>query len=61
MTPCQRFRLGNKVELLAVRKDKTTGNLYSRVADVRRVFPGASLFKVNGVVLFYLEDENERE
>ncbi|KAG0296553.1 hypothetical protein BGZ96_009132 [Linnemannia gamsii] len=60
MTLCQRFREGKKVELLAVRKDKITGNLYNRVADVRMVFPGASLFKVNGVVLFYLEDENER-
>jgi hypothetical protein len=61
MTLCQRFRQGDKVEFLAVRQDKTTGCLYSRVADIQRVFPGASLFKVNGVVLFYLEDENEQE
>ncbi|KAG0315702.1 hypothetical protein BGZ97_007936 [Linnemannia gamsii] len=61
MALCQRFRQGNKVELLAVRKDKTTGVLYIRKKDVQRVFPGTCLFKVDGVVLYYLEDENEKE
>ncbi|KAF8929792.1 hypothetical protein BGZ47_000879, partial [Haplosporangium gracile] len=61
MTSHQRFRQGDKVEFLAVRKNKTTGELYSRITDVQRVFPGVSLFKVKGVVLYYLEDENEQE
>ncbi|KAK5828999.1 hypothetical protein F5H01DRAFT_374400 [Linnemannia elongata] len=61
MTPHQRFQHDERVELLPPRKDKTTAELYIREKDVQRVFPGATLFKVNGVVLYYLEDENEEE
>ncbi|OAQ36796.1 hypothetical protein K457DRAFT_131942 [Linnemannia elongata AG-77] len=61
MTPCQRFRQGEKEESLAVRKDKHTGDLYSRITDIQRTFPDASRFKVNGVVLNFLEDDNEQE
>ncbi|KAF9906066.1 hypothetical protein EC991_001074 [Linnemannia zychae] len=58
--PHQRFRQGHRAELLAVRKDKTTGELYSRVTDIQRSFPGVSLFKVNGVIINFLEDEDEQ-
>ncbi|KAF9280449.1 hypothetical protein BGZ88_012173 [Linnemannia elongata] len=61
MTPCQRFRQGEKEESLAVRKDKHTGDLYSRITDIQRTFPDVSRFKVNGVVLNFLEDDNEQE
>ncbi|KAG0059678.1 hypothetical protein BGZ90_004373, partial [Linnemannia elongata] len=61
MTLHQRFRHGDRIELLPVRKDKTTGEFYIREKDVQRVFLGATLFKVDGVVLYYLEDENEHE
>ncbi|KAH7059942.1 hypothetical protein BKA57DRAFT_512968 [Linnemannia elongata] len=61
MTLHQRFRDGDRIELLPVRKDKTTGEFYIREKDVQRVFLGATLFKVDGVVLYYLEDENEQE
>ncbi|KAG0273161.1 hypothetical protein BGZ95_011017 [Linnemannia exigua] len=59
-TPHQRFRQGDRLELLAVRKDKTTGELYSRTTDIQRSFPTASLFRVNGVILNFLEDEDEQ-
>ncbi|KAG0376246.1 hypothetical protein BGX24_008041 [Mortierella sp. AD032] len=60
-TPYQRFRQGDRLELLAVRKDKTTGELYSRITDIQRSFPTASLFKINdGVILNFLEDEDEQ-
>ncbi|KAF9083391.1 hypothetical protein BGX29_003193, partial [Mortierella sp. GBA35] len=61
MTPYQRFRHGTIEESLAVRKDKATGELYSRLPDIQRTFPGALQFKVNGVVLNFLEDDNEQE
>lgn len=61
MTPHQLFQHGDRIELLPPRKDKATGELYIREKDVQRVFPGATLFKVNGAVLYYLEDENEKE
>jgi hypothetical protein len=60
MTPHQRFRQGNKVDLLAVRKDKNTGELYSRLTDIQGTFPEAQRFKVNGVTLNFLEDDNEQ-
>ncbi|KAG0253101.1 hypothetical protein BGZ95_006409, partial [Linnemannia exigua] len=59
-TPHQRFRQGDAEELLAVRKDKTTGELYSLVIDIQETFPDALRFKVNGVVLNFLVDENEQ-
>ncbi|KAF9138704.1 hypothetical protein BGX30_008830, partial [Mortierella sp. GBA39] len=58
-TPHQRFRHGDIIESLAMRKDKITGEHYSRVIDIQETFPGAVRFKVNGVVLNFLEDENE--
>ncbi|OAQ36842.1 hypothetical protein K457DRAFT_12497 [Linnemannia elongata AG-77] len=60
MTPYQCFRQGDKVDLLAVRKDKNTGELYSRLTDIQGTFPGAQWFKVNGVTLYFLEDDNEQ-
>lgn len=57
----QRFQHRDRIELLPVRKDKTTGEFYIREKDVQRVFLGATLFKVDGVVLYYLEDGNEQE
>ncbi|KAG0355349.1 hypothetical protein BGX24_006678, partial [Mortierella sp. AD032] len=56
----QRFRQGDTEELLAVRKDKTTGELYSLVIDIQETFPEALRFKVNGVVLNYLVDKDEQ-
>ncbi|KAK3845714.1 MAG: hypothetical protein J3R72DRAFT_520880 [Linnemannia gamsii] len=56
----QRFRQGDTEELLAVRKDKTTGELYSLVIDIQETFPDALRFKVNGVVLNYLVDKDEQ-
>ncbi|KAF8926030.1 hypothetical protein BGZ47_002937, partial [Haplosporangium gracile] len=61
MTPHQCFRQGDIIVSIAVRKDKTTGEAYSRVTDIQKFFPGASLFNVNDVFLNYLEDENEEE
>ncbi|KAK3845724.1 MAG: hypothetical protein J3R72DRAFT_520890 [Linnemannia gamsii] len=61
MTPFQRFRQGDKVERLEMREDKTTNELFSRITDIQRTFPGASSFKVNGIVLNFLEDKNEQE
>ncbi|KAG9072919.1 hypothetical protein KI688_000700 [Linnemannia hyalina] len=61
MTPHQRFRQGNTVVSIAVRKDKASGEAYSRITDTHKFFPGASLFSVNGVFLNYLEDEEEQE
>ncbi|KAG0369077.1 hypothetical protein BGX24_002560 [Mortierella sp. AD032] len=59
-TPFQRFRHGNIVESLAVRKDKITGKLYSCVKDIQETFSDAARFKVHGVVLNFLEDENDQ-
>lgn len=56
----QRFRQGDKVDLLEVRKDKNTGKLYSRITDIQGTFPDAQRFKVNGVTLNFLENENEQ-
>ncbi|KAG0296563.1 hypothetical protein BGZ96_009142 [Linnemannia gamsii] len=61
MTLCQRFRQGDKEKSLEVRKDKITGDLYSRITDIQRIFPDAVEFEVNGVILNFLEDEDEQE
>ncbi|KAK3845732.1 MAG: hypothetical protein J3R72DRAFT_418338 [Linnemannia gamsii] len=61
MTLYQRFQQGDRVELLPVRTDKITSVLYTRLTDILRIFPDASFFRVNGGVLYYLEDENEQE
>jgi hypothetical protein len=60
MTLHQRFRHGDIVETLAFRRDKATGELYSRVIDILETFPHAQRFKVKGVVINFLEDENEQ-
>lgn len=61
MTLHQHFRHGDRIELVPARKDKTTGECYTREKDVQRVFLDATLFKVKGAVLYYIEDENEEE
>jgi hypothetical protein len=61
MTPSQRFRQGDREKALAVRKDKVTGDFYSRITDIQRIFPNASEFEVKGVILNFLEDEHEQE
>ncbi|KAG0281191.1 hypothetical protein BGZ96_001261 [Linnemannia gamsii] len=60
MTPHQRFRHGDITEKIAIRRDKSTGDLYSRVIDIQETFPDAKRFKVKGVVINFLEDENEQ-
>lgn len=60
-TPHQRFRQGDKVISIAVRKDRVTGEAYSRITDMQKLFPNASFFSANGIFLHYLEDENEWE
>ncbi|KAF9335806.1 hypothetical protein BGZ91_010348 [Linnemannia elongata] len=57
-TPHQRFRHGDIIELLAMRKDRITGEHYSQVIDIQETFTDAVRFKVNGVVLNFLEDDN---
>ncbi|KAF9122409.1 hypothetical protein BGW39_009770 [Mortierella sp. 14UC] len=60
MTLHQRFRQGDTVESIAVRMDKVSGETYSRLTDIQRIFPDTSLLKVKGVFINYLEDENEQ-
>ncbi|KAK3819387.1 MAG: hypothetical protein JOS17DRAFT_819976 [Linnemannia elongata] len=52
MTLHQHFRHGDRIELVPARKDKTTGECYTREKDVQRVFLDATLFKVKGAVLY---------
>ncbi|KAG9072912.1 hypothetical protein KI688_000693 [Linnemannia hyalina] len=59
-TPHQRFRQDEIIDSIVVRKDKTIGETYNRVSDIQRIFSGASLFKINGVHLNYLEDQHEQ-
>ncbi|KAF9087005.1 hypothetical protein BGX29_001098, partial [Mortierella sp. GBA35] len=61
LTPHQRFRHGSTTKTLEVRKDRTTGEHYNRLTDIQRTFLGAQQFEVNGVVLNFLEDENDQE
>lgn len=63
MSLFQRFRLSNsnnEIESLALRKDANNGTLYSQMSDIILIFPGAVRFKVNGVNILFLEDENRR-
>ncbi|KAF9129800.1 hypothetical protein BGW39_003800 [Mortierella sp. 14UC] len=55
----QAFRLGNDTLNLAVRFDEARKYHYSRLKDIQLVFPDAALFKRRGVIIFFLEDENE--
>ncbi|KAF9139766.1 hypothetical protein BG015_001911 [Linnemannia schmuckeri] len=60
MPPHQQFRYGTTIESLAVQKDGVTGKFYSRLIDIQETFPGASRFKVDGVIINFLVDENEQ-
>lgn len=53
----QRFRHGDLIESLALRTD-ANGVLYSQLSDIQDFFPGAARFKVDGVNLLFLEDDN---
>ncbi|KAF9080656.1 hypothetical protein BGX23_001840 [Mortierella sp. AD031] len=55
----QIFRLGTEIQHLAVRWDSARQYHYSRLKDVQEVFPDAVRFKRRGVVMLFLEDENE--
>jgi hypothetical protein len=59
MRPHQKFRLGFQVESIAVRQG-ANGKYYSELTDIQDTFPNASRFKVDGVTLIYLQDENGR-
>ncbi|KAG0375564.1 hypothetical protein BGX24_008935 [Mortierella sp. AD032] len=59
MDPHQQFRLGSTIELLAVRRDNKRDYYYNRLSDIRHYFPSAWGFKVNGINILFLEDENE--
>ncbi|KAF9900739.1 hypothetical protein EC991_006931 [Linnemannia zychae] len=59
MEPYQQFRLGSTVELLAVRRDPKREYYYNRLSDIQHYFPSAWGFKVNGINILFLEDENE--
>ncbi|KAG0080402.1 hypothetical protein BGZ90_012481 [Linnemannia elongata] len=59
MPPHQRFRYGTTIESLAVQRDKITGVFYSRLNDIQETFPGASRFKVDGVIINFLVNEHE--
>ncbi|KAG0377470.1 hypothetical protein BGX24_006070, partial [Mortierella sp. AD032] len=55
MSLFQRFRLGNRIEPLALRKD-AYGTPYSQMTDIQDIFPSASRFKVHGVNILFLEN-----
>lgn len=55
----QRFRHERVVESLAVHMNKETGELYSRLDDIKHTYPDALRFKVDGVVLNFMRDANE--
>ncbi|KAG0061498.1 hypothetical protein BGZ89_011398 [Linnemannia elongata] len=59
MPPHQKFRYGTTIESLAVQRDKITGVFYSRLNDIQETFPGASRFKVDGVIINFLVNEHE--
>ncbi|KAF9097524.1 hypothetical protein BGX23_008602 [Mortierella sp. AD031] len=59
MEPYQQFRLGSRIELLAVRRDAKRDYHYNRLSDIQHYFPSAWGFKVNGINILFLEDENE--
>ncbi|KAF9154650.1 hypothetical protein BG015_000335 [Linnemannia schmuckeri] len=57
MSLFQRFRLGNNdIESLALRKD-ADGPLFSRMDNITDIFPGASRFRVNGISILFLQNE----
>lgn len=56
----QRFRHEREVEFLSVQEDKATGKLYSCLDDIKQSYPYALRFKVDGVVLNFMRDTNEK-
>ncbi|KAF9303249.1 hypothetical protein BGZ91_009157, partial [Linnemannia elongata] len=60
MRPFQRFRLHDLVLNLAIRQDDD-GPPYSQLTDVQEAFPGAMLFKLDDIVLNFLEDESKKK
>ncbi|KAG0268137.1 hypothetical protein BGZ95_002597, partial [Linnemannia exigua] len=59
MQPFQRFRLGDIVLSLAVRQNGNDSP-YSQLTDIQETFPGAALFKLNEVILNFVEDEHKK-
>ncbi|KAF9136964.1 hypothetical protein BGX30_010685 [Mortierella sp. GBA39] len=60
MEPYQQFRLGTRIEALAVRRDLKRDYFYNRLTDIQRYFPTAWGFKVNSINILFLEDEHEQ-
>ncbi|KAF9132307.1 hypothetical protein BGW39_000413 [Mortierella sp. 14UC] len=60
MQPFQLFRQGDLVLSLAVRQDDD-GPPYSQLSDIQETFPRATLFKLDEVILNFLEDENRKK
>ncbi|KAH7059989.1 hypothetical protein BKA57DRAFT_446102 [Linnemannia elongata] len=56
MKPHQKFRLGNRVVSIAVRQ-AADGTYYSELTDIQDTFPIASKFKIDGITLLWLQDE----
>ncbi|KAF9149340.1 hypothetical protein BG015_008869 [Linnemannia schmuckeri] len=59
MDEYQTFQCGSSIQRLAVRWDTTRQYHYSRLKDVQEVFPHAVRFRRRGIIIFYIEDENE--
>ncbi|KAF9545710.1 hypothetical protein EC957_010573 [Mortierella hygrophila] len=59
MDEYQNFQCGSNIQSLAVRWDTTRQYHYSRLKDVQEVFPNAVRFKRRGIIIFYMEDEND--
>lgn len=61
MQPFQQFRVGDDlVETLAVCQDGDDPP-YSRLDDIQETFPGAIRFKLDGVTLNFLTDEDGKK
>ncbi|KAF9545712.1 hypothetical protein EC957_010575 [Mortierella hygrophila] len=60
MEPYQQFRLGTRIEALAVRRDPKRDYFYNRLTDIQHYFPTAWGFKVNSINILFLEDEHEQ-
>ncbi|KAK3845738.1 MAG: hypothetical protein J3R72DRAFT_20971 [Linnemannia gamsii] len=56
----QAFRHG-KGEILhvAVQEDKALGYFYNQLTAIRNVFPTARCFRADGIILLFMEDDNE--
>ncbi|KAG9072908.1 hypothetical protein KI688_000689 [Linnemannia hyalina] len=60
MEPYQQFRLGTRIEALAIRRDLKRDYFYNRLTDIQHYFPTAWGFKVNSINILFLEDEHEQ-